>query len=53
MPLVRGDAYAICQTYLRLSEQGVRMEKVWVAGDRLFFSVRDPDGHLLHFFQRW
>ncbi|MFG0211837.1 sigma-70 family RNA polymerase sigma factor [Brevibacillus porteri] len=47
-----GDAYAICQTYLRLAEQGVRVEKVSVAGDRLFFAVRDPDGHLLNFFQK-
>ncbi|MFF0827877.1 sigma factor [Brevibacillus sp. NPDC003359] len=48
-----GDAYAICETYLRLAEQGVSVEKVSVTGDRLFFAVRDPDGHLLHFFQKW
>lgn len=48
-----GDAYAICETYLRLAKQGVSVEKVSVAGERLFFSVRDPDGHLLHFFQKW
>lgn len=48
-----GDAYGICETYLRLAGHGVSVEKVSIERNRLFFSVRDPDGHLLHFFQEW
>ena len=48
-----GDPYAICDTYLRFVDRGVRVEKVTVQADKLYFSVRDPDGHLIHFIQKW
>ncbi|GED69111.1 hypothetical protein BRE01_28130 [Brevibacillus reuszeri] len=48
-----GDPYALCDTYLQFAEHGVRIEKVSVRADKLFFSVRDPDGHLITFFQEW
>ncbi|WP_312111649.1 RNA polymerase sigma factor [Brevibacillus reuszeri] len=46
-----GDPYAICDTYLQFAERGMRIEQVSVRADKLYFSVRDPDGHLITFFQ--
>ncbi|MED4584651.1 RNA polymerase sigma factor [Brevibacillus choshinensis] len=46
-----GDPLAICRTYFLLTEKGMSVERVAVVGDRLTFTVRDPNGHLLSFFQ--
>lgn len=46
-----GDPLAICRTYFLLTEKGMSVERVSVVGDRWSFTVRDPNGHLLSFFQ--
>lgn len=46
-----GDAHAICHSYLLLANSGVQVEKVAATGTRVFFTFRDPNGHLVSFFQ--
>jgi RNA polymerase sigma factor (sigma-70 family) len=46
-----GDAEAICRSYILLAENGIQVEKVASAGDQISFTVRDPNGHLIRFFQ--
>ncbi|WP_127573051.1 sigma-70 family RNA polymerase sigma factor [Paenibacillus xylaniclasticus] len=47
-----GDVTAICHSYLLLARNGVRVEKVTATGTRVFFTFRDPNGHLLGFVQQ-
>ncbi|BFH62012.1 RNA polymerase sigma factor [Paenibacillus azoreducens] len=47
----KGDAEMICRAYLSLASQGVMIEKVSVEEGRYSFALRDPDGHLIGFFQ--
>ncbi|MFP4975163.1 sigma-70 family RNA polymerase sigma factor [Paenibacillus sp. CN-4] len=47
----KGDAGMICRAYLSLAAQGVTIEKVSREEGRYSFTMRDPDGHLLEFFQ--
>ncbi|WP_152392721.1 sigma-70 family RNA polymerase sigma factor [Paenibacillus guangzhouensis] len=47
----RGDAGMICRAYLNLAAQGVTLEKVSFEEGRYSFTIRDPDGHLIEFFQ--
>jgi len=46
-----GDVTAICHNYLLLARNGVHVENVAVTGTRVYFTFRDPNGHLLSFFQ--
>jgi RNA polymerase sigma factor (sigma-70 family) len=46
-----GDVAAICRSYLFLASKGVNVEKVAATGSRVYFTFRDPNGHLLSFFQ--
>jgi RNA polymerase sigma factor (sigma-70 family) len=46
-----GDAAAICRTYLLLVDNGVYIEKVSAAVGQINFTFRDPNGHLIGFFQ--
>jgi RNA polymerase sigma factor (sigma-70 family) len=46
-----GDAAAICRTYLLLADNGIHVEKVSAVGGRIYFTFRDPNGHLISFFQ--
>ncbi len=46
-----GDVDAICRNYLLLAKNGVQVEKVTAAGTRVYFTFRDPNGHLISFFQ--
>lgn len=48
-----GDVSAICRNYLLLAKNGVHVEKVTAAGTRVFFTFRDPNGHLISFFQEF
>jgi RNA polymerase sigma factor (sigma-70 family) len=47
----KGNAGMICRAYLSLAAQGVTIEKVSVEEGRYSFTLRDPDGHLIEFFQ--
>ncbi|WP_235287707.1 sigma-70 family RNA polymerase sigma factor [Paenibacillus tarimensis] len=46
-----GDAWMICRAYLSLAAQGVRIEKATTEQGRYFFTLRDPNGHLIGLFQ--
>jgi RNA polymerase sigma factor (sigma-70 family) len=46
-----GDVAAICHHYLLLARNGVHVEKVTATGTRVYFTFRDPNGHLIGFFQ--
>jgi RNA polymerase sigma factor (sigma-70 family) len=46
-----GDPAAICRNYLLLADQGIHVEKASAAEGRVYFTFRDPDGHLISFFQ--
>jgi len=46
-----GDVNAICHNYLLLARNGVQVEKVTATGTRVYFTFRDPNGHLISFFQ--
>lgn len=46
-----GDVAAICNNYLSLARNGIHVEKVTATGTRVFFTFRDPNGHLISFFQ--
>jgi RNA polymerase sigma factor (sigma-70 family) len=46
-----GDAEGICRTYLTLASKGIQIEKVTHSAGRYFFTFRDPNGHLIGFFQ--
>jgi RNA polymerase sigma factor (sigma-70 family) len=46
-----GDVTAICHHYLLLARNGVQVEKVTATGTRVYFTFRDPNGHLISFFQ--
>jgi RNA polymerase sigma-70 factor (ECF subfamily) len=46
-----GDPAAICHTYLLLVENGIYVEKVSPSGSHIYFIFRDPNGHLISFFQ--
>ncbi|PWW08689.1 RNA polymerase sigma-70 factor (ECF subfamily) [Paenibacillus cellulosilyticus] len=47
----QGDAGMICRAYLSLAAQGVTIEKVAREAGRYSFTMRDPNGHLIEFFQ--
>lgn len=47
----KGDAEMICRAYLSLAAQGVTIQKGSVSGGRYSFTLRDPNGHLIGFFQ--
>lgn len=47
----QGDAGMICRAYLGLAAQGVTIEKVSREAGRYSFTMRDPNGHLIEFFQ--
>lgn len=46
-----GDAEGICRTYLTLAAKGIQIEKVTHSAGHYFFTLRDPNGHLIGFFQ--
>jgi RNA polymerase sigma factor (sigma-70 family) len=46
-----GDVAAICRSYLLLASNGVHVENDAATGKRVYFTFRDPNGHLLSFFQ--
>jgi RNA polymerase sigma factor (sigma-70 family) len=46
-----GDPMAICRTYLQLVDIGMYVEKVAISESRMYFTFRDPNGHLISFFQ--
>lgn len=47
----KGDAGMIRRAYLSLVAQGAMIQKVSREEGRHSFTLRDPDGHLLEFFQ--
>ncbi|WP_197479886.1 sigma factor-like helix-turn-helix DNA-binding protein [Paenibacillus swuensis] len=47
----KGDANMICQAYLNLAVQGVTIENLSICKGRYSFTLRDPNGHLIGFFQ--
>lgn len=46
-----GNATEICRTYLTLVSSGVLVDKVALKERRVYFTFRDPNGHLISFFQ--
>lgn len=46
-----GDPEAICRSYLSLTNHGIHVEKVSTARESYYFTFRDPNGHLISFFQ--
>ncbi|WP_238402990.1 sigma-70 family RNA polymerase sigma factor [Paenibacillus mesophilus] len=46
-----GDPEEICRAYLELSSQGVYIEKITPEAGVYSFTFRDPNGHLIAFFQ--
>lgn len=49
--LIRGfqsaNPYAIANAYLSMQSRRIQLQRVQRAGERLLFTFRDPDGHLL------